>query len=84
MKMAKETWIQGQCQKVEACLRKNNSKKAYQLVKVNMIWYKYTMWAGNIRLMRKNFSKRWHRYAPNVMSCAEQDTVTDLSKILSF
>ena len=33
MEMAKETWIQGQCQEVEACLRKNNSKKAYQLVK---------------------------------------------------
>ena len=33
MKMAKETCIQGQCQEVEACLRKNNSKKAYQLVK---------------------------------------------------
>ena len=33
MKVAKETWIQGQCQEVEACLRKNNSKKAYQLVK---------------------------------------------------
>ena len=32
MKMAKETWIQGQCQEVEACLKKNNSKKAYQLV----------------------------------------------------
>ena len=32
MKMANETWIQGQCQEVEACLRKNNSKKAYQLV----------------------------------------------------
>ena len=32
MKMAKETWIQGQCQEIEACLRKNNSKKAYQLV----------------------------------------------------
>ena len=31
--MAKETWIQGQCQEAEACLRKNNSKKAYQLVK---------------------------------------------------
>ena len=26
--MAKETWIQGQSQEVEACLRKNNSKKA--------------------------------------------------------
>ena len=25
--------VQGQCQVVEACLRKNNSKKAYQLVK---------------------------------------------------
>ena len=33
MKMAKETWIQSQCQEVEACIRKNNSKTAYQLVK---------------------------------------------------
>ena len=33
IKMAKKTWIQGQCQEVEACLRKNNRKKAYQLVK---------------------------------------------------
>ena len=33
MKMAKETWLQGQCHEVEACLRKNNSKEAYQLVK---------------------------------------------------
>ena len=31
--MAKETWIQGQCQEGEACLRKNNRRKAYQLVK---------------------------------------------------
>ena len=30
MKMAKETWIQNQCQE---CLRQNNSKKVYQLVK---------------------------------------------------
>ena len=33
MKMAKETWIHGQCQEVEAYFRKNNSKKAHQLVK---------------------------------------------------
>ena len=33
VKMAREIWIQGQCQEVEACLRKNNSKKAYQLDK---------------------------------------------------
>ena len=30
--MAKETQIQGQCQEVEACLRKNNSMKVYQLL----------------------------------------------------
>ena len=33
MKMAKATWIEDQCQEVEAFLRKNNSKKAYQLGK---------------------------------------------------
>ena len=32
LKMAKEIWIEGQCQEVAACLKKNNSKKAYQLV----------------------------------------------------
>ena len=31
--MAKETLVQGQCQEVEACLRRNNSTKAYQVVK---------------------------------------------------
>ena len=31
-KVTKETMIHGQCQEVEACLRKNNSKQAYQLV----------------------------------------------------
>ena len=33
MNTAKEIWIQGQHQELEACLRKNKSKKAYQLVK---------------------------------------------------
>ena len=33
MKMEKETWIEKQCQDVKACSRKNNNKKAYQLVK---------------------------------------------------
>ena len=31
--LGKQRQCQGQCQVVEACLRKNNSKKAYQLVK---------------------------------------------------
>ena len=33
MKMAKENWIGEQCCEIEENLRKNNSKRAYQLVK---------------------------------------------------
>ena len=32
-KKAKEDWIRDQCEEIETCLSKNNSKKAYQLVK---------------------------------------------------
>ena len=33
MKEAKEDWIVAQCEEIETCLNKNNSKRAYQLVK---------------------------------------------------
>ena len=33
LKKAKENWIGEQCSEIEENLRKNNSKKAYQLVK---------------------------------------------------
>ena len=33
MKKAKEDWIGAQCEEMETCLNKNNSKRAYQLVK---------------------------------------------------
>ena len=33
VKKAKENWICAQCQEIETCLNKNNSKRAYQLVK---------------------------------------------------
>ena len=32
-KKAKEDWIGAQCKEIETCLNKNNSKRAYQLVK---------------------------------------------------
>ena len=32
-KKAKEDWIGAQCEEIETCLNKNNSKRAYQLVK---------------------------------------------------
>ena len=33
MKKAKETWIEEQCQGIDGNLQRNNSKKAYKLVK---------------------------------------------------
>ena len=33
MKKAKENWISNQFEEIEICLNKNNSKRAYQLVK---------------------------------------------------
>ena len=33
VKKAKEDWIGAQCEELGTCLNKNNSKKAYQLVK---------------------------------------------------
>ena len=33
VKKAKEDWIGAQCDEIETCLNKNNSKRAYQLVK---------------------------------------------------
>ena len=33
LKKVKEDWIDTQCKEINACLNKNNSKKAYQLVK---------------------------------------------------
>ena len=33
VKKAKEDYIGAQCEEIETCLNKNNSKRAYQLVK---------------------------------------------------
>ena len=33
VKKAKEDWTDAQCEEIETCLNKNNSKRAYQLVK---------------------------------------------------
>ena len=33
VKKAKEDWMGSQCEEIETCLNKNNSKRAYQLVK---------------------------------------------------
>ena len=74
MKMAKETLKQGQCDEVEVCIRKNNDKKAYQLVKdlttenmVNLQLYKTSRGSISQRRMKSLKGK-------------EHKNINDLSK----
>ena len=70
--MAKETWIRGQCQEVEACLRQNNNKKAYQLVKdlitqrnrVNLQPYKTK--SGKCLTEENEILNRWTEYCSDL------------------
>jgi hypothetical protein len=67
MKKAKEDWIEEQCKDIETNLKKNNSKKAYQLVKdltsakqgrVTSIQDK----GGNCLTEEQDILKRWTEY----------------------
>ena len=65
VKMAKEIWIQGQCQDVEACLRKNNSKKAYQLVKDLTTEKPYKTSRGSVSEENESLN-RWTEYCSDL------------------
>ena len=73
LKRAKESWIDVQCQEVEDNIRKNNSKKAYQLVKTltsteqgktNTIQDK----VGNCLIETNSILKRWTEYCAELYS----------------
>ena len=57
MKRAKENWIGEQCSEIEENLRKNNSKRAYQLVK------DLTTETGENDYCQRSFRKTPHRRA---------------------
>ena len=70
VKKAKEDWIGAQCEEIETCLKKNNSKRAYQLVKdltsekqgrSSTIQDK----SGNVLLKKKRFSADGQNIAQN-------------------
>ena len=63
--MAKEIEIQGQCQEVEACLRKNNSKKAYQLVKDLTTEKPYKTSRGSVSEENESLN-RWTEYCSDL------------------
>ena len=57
MKKAKESWIGEQCSQIEENLRKNNSKRAYQLVKDST-----TVKQGKLsKIVQKNASQKNER-----------------------
>ena len=87
MKKAKEDWIGAQCEEIETCLNKNNSKRAYQLVKdltsekqgrSSTIQDK----SGKCLTEEKEILSRWTEYCSelyNYESC-EDNTVLDCSQ----
>ena len=89
VKKAKEDWIGAQCEEIKTCLNKNNSKRAYQLVKdltsgkqgrSSTIQDK----SGKCLTERQQSLSRWTEYFPNLHnyeSCGD-NAVLDCSRPL--
>ena len=87
VKKAKEDWIGAQCEEIDTCLNKNNSKRAYQLVKdltsekqgrSSTIQDK----SGKCLTEEKEILSRWTEYCSelyNYESCGD-NTVLDCSQ----
>ena len=88
LKKAKEDWIGAQCEEIETCLNKNNSKRAYQLVKdltsekkgrSSAIQNRY----GNCLTEEHEILSRWTEYCSelyNHESCGEYWTAVSPQK----
>ncbi|WP_419623918.1 hypothetical protein, partial [Thiolapillus sp.] len=93
MKKAKENWIGEQCSEIEENLRKNNSKRAYQLVKdlTTVKQGKATTVqdrSGKCLTEERQILNRWMEYCselynhktngdPSVLNCTQTDTEDD-------
>ena len=93
MKKAKENWIGEQCGEIEENLRKNNSKRAYQLVKdlTTVKQGKATTIqdrSGKCLTEDRQILNRWTEYCselynhkakgdPSVLNCTQTDTEDD-------
>ena len=89
MKKAQENWIGEQCSETEETLRKNNSKRAYQLVK-NLTTVEQGKAAavedrsGKCLTEERQILNRWTEYCSelynhkaNVLNCPQTDTEDD-------
>ena len=93
MKKARENWIGEQCNEIEENLRKNNSKRAYQLVKdlTTVKQGKATTVqdrSGKCLTEERQILNRWTEYCselysykangdPSVLNCTQTDTGDD-------
>ena len=87
VKKAKEDWIGAQCEEIETCLNKNNSKRAYQLVKD--LTTEKQGWSSTIQdksgkclTEEKEILSRWPEYCSelyNYESCGD-NAVLDCSQ----
>ena len=93
MKKAKENWIEEQCSEIEENLRKNNSKRAYELVK-DLTTVKQGKaitvqdHSGKCLTEERQILNRWTEYCselynykasgdPLVLNCPQTDTEND-------
>ena len=78
VKKAKEDWIGAQCEEIETCLNKNNSKRAYQLVK-DLTSEKQGRSSrtslGNVLLKKKRFSADGQNIAQNCTTMRVVETM---------
>ena len=93
MKKAKENWIGEQCREIKENLRKNNSNRAYQLVKdsTTVKQGKATTVqdrSGNCLIKEREILNRWTEFCaelynhkangdPSVLGCPQTDTEND-------
>ena len=93
MKKAKENWIGEQCSEIEENMRKNNSKRAYQLIKdlTTVKQRKATTVqgrSGKCLTEEREILNRWTEYCaelydhkangdPSVLDCPQTDTKDD-------
>ena len=86
MKKAKENCIGEQCSETEENLRKNNSKRAYQLWKTWPLWNRESYYCPrSFRREEQKILNRWTEYCselynykangdPSVLNCPQTDT----------
>ena len=82
MKKANETWIGEECIEIEENLRKNNSKRAYQLVK-NLTTVKQEKLLLS-KIVEENASQKNERYWTDGQNTALSCTITRLMEIRQY